>query len=429
MFTRSPGFTYKNNELHCDSVAINKLAKKFGTPLYVYSATAIRERCRILENAFHHVRHTLCYSVKANSNLSLLRLLAGMGAGFDIVSGGELERVRRAQKKAIKKIVFSGVGKTAAELKLALQHGILLFNVESEGELELLGACAAELRRTAEIALRVNPDVPAETHPYISTGLREHKFGIPISRARELCRRAAAHRQLRVAGVSLHIGSQIGDVAPFHLAMERAVDLAQQLLADGHKIRFLDAGGGLGISYSSAAPVDFTELAHRYAEAVTEPLLRMKKPFPHLLLEPGRSIIAPSGALITRVLYLKQNGNKRFTIVDAAMNDLIRPSLYGARHEITPVTIGEHSAKKSQSDVAGPICESGDFLARDAMLPAVDPGENLCVLDAGAYGMSLASNYNSRPRAAEVLVDGARVRIIRRRESLKEMLQQEVACL
>src|SRR5579864_6728713 len=371
MFTRSPGFTYKKDELHCDGVSLNKLAKKFGTPLYVYSATAIRERYRTLERAFHHVRHTLCYSVKANSNLSILRLLAGMGAGFDIVSGGELERVRRAQKKALKKIVFSGVGKTAAELELALRNDILLFNVESEGELELLASTSAKLRKTADIALRVNPDVPAETHPYISTGLREHKFGVPISSARELCRRAAQHKYLRVAGVSLHIGSQISNVTPFHMAMERAVDLALELIADDHKIRFIDAGGGLGISYNSSAPVEFNDLVHRYEEAITEPLLRMKKPVPHLLLEPGRSIIAPAGALVTRVLYLKRNGNKRFTIVDAAMNDLIRPSLYQARHEITPVNLVKGRIERVQSDIAGPVCESGDFLARDAMLPAV----------------------------------------------------------
>jgi diaminopimelate decarboxylase len=429
MFTRPPGFTYKKDELHCDDVSINKLAKKFGTPLYVYSATTIRERYRILERAFHHVRHTLCYSVKANSNLSILRLLAGMGAGFDIVSGGELERVRKAQKKALKKIVFSGVGKTAVELELALKNGILLFNVESEGELELLAACATKLRKTANIALRVNPDVPAETHPYISTGLREHKFGVPISSARELCRRAAQHKYLRVAGVSLHIGSQIGDVAPFHLALERTVDLVLQLIADKHKIQFIDAGGGLGISYNSAAPIDFTELAHRYAEAITEPFLRLKKPFPHLLLEPGRSIIAPAGALVTRVLYQKRNGSKRFTVVDAAMNDLIRPSLYQARHEITPVSFTKARSERVQADVVGPVCESGDFLARDAMLPELTPGENLCILDAGAYGMSLASNYNSRPRAAEVLVDGSRVRLIRRRETIKDLLQEETACL
>jgi len=429
MFTRSPGFTYKNNELHCDGLPINQLAKKFGTPLYVYSATAIRERYRVLEGAFHHVKHTLCYSVKANSNLSILRLLAGMGAGFDIVSGGELERVRRAHKKSLSKVVFSGVGKTADELRLALRGGILLFNVESEGELELLASCASELRKVADIALRVNPDVPAETHPYISTGLREHKFGVPIGSARELYRRAAQHKYLRVAGVSLHIGSQIGDVTPFHLAMERAVDLALELIADGHKIRFIDAGGGLGISYNSSAPVEFNDLAHRYEEAITEPLLRMNKPVPHLLLEPGRSIIAPAGALVMRVLYLKRNGNKRFTIVDAAINDLIRPSLYQARHEITPVNVVKGRSERVQSDIAGPVCESGDFLARDAMLPAVAQGENLCVLDAGAYGMSLASNYNTRPRAAEVLVDGKRARLIRRRETIKDLLQPEAACL
>jgi diaminopimelate decarboxylase len=428
MFTRPPGFTYRNNELHCDAVPINKLARKFGTPLYVYSATAIRERYRTLERAFHHIRHTLCYSVKANSNLSILRLLAGMGAGFDIVSAGELERVRRAQKKALRKVVFSGVGKTAAELQLALRHGILLFNVESEGELELLAECAAKIRKTAAIALRVNPDVPAETHPYISTGLREHKFGVPIHGARQLYRRAAGHKHLRVAGISLHIGSQISDVTPFHQAMERAVDLARQLAADGHSIRFIDAGGGLGISYNSAAPVDFTDLGHRYAEAIMTPLERLKSR-PHLLLEPGRTIIAPAGALVTRVLYLKQNGNKRFTIVDAAMNDLIRPSLYSARHEITPVTMGERGAQKFQSEIAGPVCESGDFLARDAWLSAVRPGEYLCVLDAGAYGMSLASNYNSRLRAAEVLVDGERVRLIRRRDTVKDILQPEASCL
>jgi diaminopimelate decarboxylase len=429
MFTRPPGFTYKNGELHCDGLGINKLAKKFGTPLYLYSATAIRERYRVLEGAFHHVKHTLCYSVKANSNLSILRLLAGMGAGFDIVSGGELERVRRAHKKSLGKVVFSGVGKTADELLLALRSEIMLFNVESEGELELLAGCASELRKVADIALRVNPDVPAETHPYISTGLREHKFGVPISSARELCRRAAQHKYLRVAGVSLHIGSQIGDVTPFHLAMERAVDLALDLIAEGHKIRFIDAGGGLGISYNSSAPVEFNDLAHRYEEAITEPLLRMNKPVPHLLLEPGRSIIAPAGALITRVLFLKRNGAKRFTIVDAAMNDLIRPSLYQARHEITPVNLVKGRTERVQSDIAGPVCESGDFLARDAMLPAVTPGENLCVLDAGAYGMSLASNYNTRPRAAEVLVDGKRARLIRRRETIKDLLQPEAACL
>lgn len=429
MFTRPPAFIYQDNELHCERVPLRRLVEKYGTPLYVYSATAIRERYRILDRAFQDVEHTICYSVKANSNLSILRLLGRLGAGFDIVSGGELERARRAHKKALGKVVFSGVGKTEDELRLALRSGILLFNVESEGELELLAACAAQLRKTASVALRVNPDVPAETHPYISTGLQEHKFGVPIGAARELYRRAIKHEYLEVAGVSLHIGSQITDVAPFRLAMERAVELADQLGLDGHDIRLVDAGGGLGISYSSEEPADFKDVAERYAEAVTRPLRKLRKPQPRLLLEPGRAIVAPAGALLTRVLYQKQNGSKRFTIVDAAMNDLIRPSLYGARHEIVPVALKRPEWESIQSDVAGPICESGDFLARDAALPAVLPGDALCVLDAGAYGMSLASNYNTRPRAAEVLVDGRNARLVRRRENVKDLLRPEIVCL
>lgn len=431
MFTRPPGFIYKESELHCERVGLAHLAEKFGTPLYVYSATAIRERYRILDQAFRKIDHTICYSVKANSNLSILRFLARLGTGFDIVSGGELERVRLAKKKALKKVVFSGVGKTEDELMAALRTGILLFNVESEGELELLAACAARRGKPAHIAFRVNPDVPAETHPYISTGLREHKFGVPISAARELCRQAARHELLEVAGVSLHIGSQITDVEPFRLAMERAVELVTQLRDDGHNIRFIDSGGGLGISYNSAEQADFPDLARRYAEAVTQPMQKLGANKPHLLLEPGRSIIAPAGALLTRVLYQKQNGKKRFTIVDAAMNDLIRPSLYGAKHEIVPVELTRPGWdwESTQSDIAGPVCETGDFLARDAALPPILDGNHLCILDAGAYGMSLASNYNTRPRAAEVLVEGRRARLIRRRESVKDVLRPEVACL
>lgn len=429
MLIRPPGFLYKKNELCCEGVSLRKLAGNFGTPLYLYSATAIRERYKTLDRAFASTPHTLCYSVKANSNLSILKLLAGLGAGFDIVSGGELERVRRARKTAVKKIVFSGVGKTEAEMEQALKSGILLFNVESEGELELLAACAARLHKTANVAFRVNPDVSAETHPYISTGLREHKFGVSMSAARELYRQAAAHKYLRVAGVSLHIGSQINDVSPFRVAIERAVELVVQLTADGHSIKFLDAGGGLGISYASKEPQNFADHARNYADAITGPLQRLKKSAPHLLLEPGRSIIAPAGVLLTRVLYQKQNGAKRFTIVDAAMNDLIRPSLYGTRHEIVPVNQTPPSGELLRTDVAGPICETGDFLARDIELPAARPGDYLCVLDAGAYGMSLASNYNTRLRAAEVLVEGARARLIRRRENLKDLLQPEAACL
>jgi diaminopimelate decarboxylase len=429
MFTRPPAFLYRKNELYCERVRLAALAEKFGTPLYIYSSSAVRERFDLFRRAFRGVPHTLCYSVKANSNLSILRLLARLGAGFDIVSGGELERVRLAQKKALKRIVFSGVGKSQEELHAALKSGILLFNVESEGELELLARTASRLRRIASLALRVNPDVSAETHPYISTGLREHKFGVPVSDAPALYRRAAREKYLRVSGVSLHIGSQITDVSPFRLAMERAVDLVAQLAAEGHNVQFVDAGGGLGISYDSTKPVDYPNLIGQYAEAVTAPLQKMKKPRPHLLLEPGRSIIAQAGALLTRVLYQKQNGAKYFTIVDAAMNDLIRPSLYGARHEIVPVSLSDLSGSHRQSDICGPICETGDFLARDATLPVVADGALLCVYDAGAYGMALASNYNTRPRAAEVLVEGSRLRLIRRRENFKDMLRPETSCL
>ncbi len=430
-FTRPPAFVYRNGQLHCERASFVKLAEKYGTPLYVYSATAVRERYRTLDQAFQNVDHTICYSVKANSNLSLLRLLAKLGAGFDIVSGGELERVRLARKRALRQVVFSGVGKREDEILAALRRGILLFNVESEGELELLARCSAKVRKQANIALRVNPDVTAETHPYISTGLNEHKFGVAIGAARALYQQAARHPSLQVAGVSLHIGSQITDLAPFRLAMERTAQLIEQLADDGHQIRFVDAGGGLGISYNSAEPLDFADISRRYAEAILQPLQRLRQPRPHLLLEPGRSIVAPAGALLTQVLYQKQNGKKRFTIVDAAMNDLIRPSLYGAKHEIIPVELTRPGWEWGtiQSDIAGPVCETGDFLVRDAALPSLVDGALLCVLDAGAYGMSLASNYNTRPRAAEVLVDGKRARLVRRRENLKDMLRPESACL
>ncbi|HLY98495.1 MAG TPA: diaminopimelate decarboxylase [Candidatus Angelobacter sp.] len=433
MLVRSPGFEYNKGELYCERVPVSTLAEKYGTPLYLYSATTIRERYQVLDKAFRALPHTLCFAVKANSNLSILRMLAKLGAGFDIVSGGELERVRAANQRAVKKVVFSGVGKTAEELRSAIKSGILLFNVESQGELELLARCVAALRKTANIALRVNPDVSAETHPYISTGLHQHKFGIPLAAARDLFRGIAKSKYLKVAGVSLHIGSQITDISPFGEAMERAADLVRQLRSDGHTIRFLDAGGGLGISYNSAEPQNFAEVARDYAKAVTAPVLKLSSPRPHLLLEPGRSIIAPAGALVTRVLYEKQNNSKRFVVVDGAMNDLLRPALYSAKHEITPVSLkqssGNQSSSATQADVVGPICETGDFLARGAELPRAVPGDLLCVYDTGAYGMSLASNYNTRPRAAEVLVESKRVRLVRKRETLKDLLQPELACL
>lgn len=430
---RPPAFVYsadkksarvsapQTQHLLCEKARLSDLAKRFGTPLYVYSASAIRERFRAFDAGFKDIPHTICYSVKANSNLSVLRMLARMGCGFDVVSGGELERVQRVNRRAAKLVVFSGVGKARGEIQAALKAGILLFNVESESELRVLAECAAKLRMQARVALRVNPDVPAETHPYISTGLHQHKFGIPIGSARGLYTEAARSKYLEVAGVSVHIGSQIRAFEPFSLAMERVAELVRELREDGHKIRFVDAGGGLGISYQSHDPLEFSAYAKQYAEAVMRPLRGLQL---HLLLEPGRSIVAPAGALLTRVLYKKANGPKNFLVVDAAMNDLIRPSLYSAHHEIVPVELGPQQASE-KVDVVGPICETGDFFARDRELPEVAEEGLLAILDAGAYGMVLASNYNTRPRPAEVLVDGRSVKQIRRRETVADLLRIE----
>jgi diaminopimelate decarboxylase len=421
---RPPAFVYRHSRashaLHCESRPLANLAKRFGTPLYVYSAKMVRRRLQDFHQAFGDQPHTVCYSVKANSNLGILRLLARLGCGFDVVSGGELERVLRADRRAARRVVFSGVGKTAAEMRAALKAGILLFNVESESELEALSECASKLRKVAQVALRVNPDVPANTHPYISTGLHQHKFGVPIRQAGELYARASRSKFLKTAGVSVHIGSQITDVAPFRASMERVANLVQTLRREGHEISYVDAGGGLGIAYQDQSPPDFHTRVAFYAQALLGPLRALKI---HLLLEPGRSIIGAAGALITRVLYKKTNNGKKFLVVDAAMNDLIRPSLYQAYHEIVPVRSGQ--GFEEVVDVVGPICETGDFFARDRKLESVGQGDLLAVLDAGAYGMSLASNYNSRPRPAEVLVDGRSVKIIRRRETMADLLRSE----
>jgi diaminopimelate decarboxylase len=408
--------------LNCDSVSISQLAKKHGTPLYVYSASTIRDRYRAFDAAFSHVPHTVCYAMKANGNVSILKMLAALGCGFDVVSGGEIERVLYANKRAASRIVFSGVGKTVEEMDLALRSGILMFNCESESELFLLADRAARMMKVARVALRVNPDVAVGTHPYISTGLRSHKFGISIDEARALYKRANARKSLDVAGVSCHIGSQITDIAPFAEAVSRLVDLVRRLRSDGLNIRYLDAGGGLGISYTSLDELPhFDEHVNDYARAVTKQLSGLDV---HLLLEPGRFLVGPAGALITRVLYQKTNSGKRFLIVDAAMNDLIRPSLYGAHHEIVPIA-RPSGTKKLTYDVVGPICETGDFFARDRKLPKIEEGELVAILDAGAYGMSISSNYNARGRAAEILVDGRSSRLIRRRETMKDMLRNE----
>ncbi len=432
---RPPGFVYRETKrgilrwggqsiLHCEDVSLPKLAAKYGTPLYVYSAAMIRERYDAFDAAFRDVPHAICYSVKANSNLSILRLLARKGCGFDVVSGGELERVLTADRKAAKKVVFSGVGKTREELSSALKAGIMLFNVESESELWALAECAGRLRSTAPVALRVNPDVAAKTHPYISTGLHKHKFGVPISEARALYAKASGARYLKVRGASVHIGSQITDVAPFGEAMARVADLVRELRADGHNIDYIDAGGGLGIAYEKPNPLEFSGYVATYARALAAPLRGLDV---QLLLEPGRSIVGPAGVLLTSVIYRKENDGKRFLVVDAAMNDLIRPALYGAYHEIVSVTYGTDAATKSEvSDIVGPVCETGDFFARDRELPAVSEGDLLAILDAGAYGMVLASNYNTRPRAAEVLITGKSAKVIRRREKLQDLLRAEL---
>src|SRR5579863_6607348 len=432
---RPPGFVYRETkrgilrrgaqfDLYCEDVSLQKLAEQYGTPLYVYSAAMIGERYAAFDAAFREQPHTICYSVKANSNLTILRLLARKGCGFDVVSGGELERVLTVDKKAAKKVVFSGVGKTREELTAALKAGILLFNIESESELWALAECAGRLRTTAPIALRVNPDVAAETHPYISTGLHKHKFGVPIREARSLYSKASNARYLKVRGVSVHIGSQIIDVAPFGEAMARVADLVRELRADGHRIDCIDAGGGLGIAYEKPNPQEFSTYVAAYAQVLAKPLRNLDV---RLLLEPGRSIIGPAGVLLTSVVYRKQNDGKRFLVVDAAMNDLIRPALYGAYHEIIPVTQNADSAAGTEvADIVGPVCETGDFFARDRAVPAVNEGDLLAILDAGAYGMVLASNYNTRPRPAEVLVNGKSGKIIRRRERVSDLLRAEL---
>jgi len=420
--------------LHCGSVSLESLARRFDTPLYVYSADQIIERLRLFEQALAGREHLVCYAVKANSALAILKLLAQNGAGFDIVSGGELERVLAAAPDAVGRVVFSGVGKTAAEIDLALKAGIFEFNVESEAELKLLAARARKHKIRARFALRVNPDVFADTHPYISTGLREHKFGIDIRHALGIYKSAANDRWLEAHGVSVHIGSQIRSADPFGAAIERVSKLERQLRREGIALQAIDAGGGLGIDYHTGAPAarssalgrrggvfDATAKVTEYAAALAHALGDFEG---RLLIEPGRFLVAQAGALVARVLYVKRNGKKTFVITDAAMNDLIRPALYQAWHEIVPVR--PRAGKARIVDVVGPVCESGDFFARDRKLAPVEPGDLVALLDAGAYGMAQSSNYNTRPRPAEALVEGAKARLIRRRETMADLLGPEV---
>jgi len=409
-------FQYRQGSLYCEGVALADIAKNAGTPCYVYSSGAILERYRAYDEALSELPHQVCYAVKANSNLGLLALLARAGAGFDIVSGGELFRVLRAGGDP-SKVVFSGVGKTADEVEYALERGIHSFNCESEGELALIDALAARRGVTARIALRVNPNVDAGTHPYISTGLREHKFGIDIAEVEDVYRRAMSFGNLSPEGVGCHIGSQILDTDPLMEAVDRMLELAGRLRAQGVPIRHFDLGGGLGVRYR---PHEETPEIRRFIGEVRKKL-EGKDLF--VMVEPGRSIVGEAGVLLTRVLYRKRTGSREFVVVDAAMNDLIRPSLYQSHHEIVPLR--QTSRGTILADVVGPVCESGDFLALDREIENVLPGDLLAVWTTGAYGFVLSSNYNSRPRPPEILVEGDGWRVVRARETYEDLIRGE----
>jgi diaminopimelate decarboxylase len=410
-------FSYRQGQLATESVSLRALADAVGTPAYVYSRAALLSGYNEYDRAFQKVPHIVCYSVKANSNLGVLSVLARAGAGADIVSGGELYRALRAGVPP-QKIIFSGVGKSRDEIRDALKAEILLFNVESVSELHAVDEVARAMGTRAPVALRVNPDVDPETHPYIATGFRTSKFGIPIDQARAVYRQAVKMAGIRVAGADMHIGSQLTKVTPFADALARLAALIKELREDGVEIRLLDVGGGLGIRYRDEQPPSHQEYATLLLPVLEELGVTV-------LLEPGRSIVGNAGLLLTRVLYRKDTGTKRFVVVDAAMNDLIRPALYGAHHDIRPVDEQRLGGATETFDVVGPICESGDFLAKDRTMPRVEEGDLLAVMSAGAYGFAMASNYNTRPRAAEVLVDGNRYTIVRRRETYEDLVAGE----
>ena len=406
-------FNYQQGSLHCEGVPLEAIAEAHGTPTYVYSRQTIESAFLAYQNALADRPHLVCYAVKANSNLAILNVLAGLGAGFDVVSIGELERVIAAGGAA-DKVVFSGVGKTKQEMLSALEHGIRCFNVESESELLTLAGIAAKCGRTAPVSMRVNPDVDAGTHPYISTGLRENKFGVDVETARRLYQVAHDHRALEPVAIDCHIGSQILDIAPFLESLDCLLTLIDELTAEGITLRHIDIGGGLGVSYQENAPAIEEYMSALAAKLGSRDL--------ELVLEPGRSIVALAGALLTRVLYLKPSDAKNFAVVDAAMNDLLRPSLYDAWQDIQAVT--PHKGKSRPWDIVGPICETGDFLGKDRHL-ALSEGDLLAAMGAGAYGFAMASNYNSRPRAAEVMVSGGSVHLVGQRENLGDLWQRE----
>ena len=412
-------FDFQGDELHAEEVSLSRLAQQVGTPTYVYSRATLERHYRVFDQALEGLPHLICYAVKANSNLAVLNVLARLGSGFDIVSGGELQRVLRAGGDP-GRIVFSGVGKTRAEIRDALQAGVKCFNVESAQELEAIAAVATDLGLRAPVSLRVNPDVDAKTHPYISTGLKENKFGIPVDEAMQLYAMAhAGYPSVELVGIDCHIGSQLTEVAPFIEALDRVLDVAAQLRRQGIRLRHIDIGGGLGIRYQDEEP----PLPGEYAEAVRARLVEHEMADLMLIMEPGRAIAGNAGLLLTRVEYLKQTPGHHFAIVDAAMNDLLRPALYGAWQEVVPVR-PRTGLPEQTWDIVGPVCETGDTLARQRSL-ALQQGDLLAVRSAGAYGFVMSSNYNSRPRAAEVMVDGDRFHIVRERESFDDMVRLE----
>ncbi len=410
-------FEYRQGELYCEQVPVSRIVKELGTPCYIYSHATLVRHFQVYDRAFAAVPHIIAFAMKANSNLAILRLMAKEGSGVDIVSGGELFRALKAGMPP-SKIVFAGVGKSAEEIRDALKANILMFNVESSAELQAINDVAASVGKKARVALRINPDIDPKTHPYISTGLKKSKFGIAADRALDEFKLASSLSHIDVVGVHKHIGSQLTDVTPFVEALKKILKLVEILRSTGINVRYLNIGGGLGITYSDETP----PMPQDLADAIS-PLVRDLDVT--LIMEPGRVIVGNAGILVTKVLYMKEGESKKFVIVDAAMNDLIRPSLYGAYHEIRPLSEGVLQRGKHQVDVVGPVCESGDFLAKDRSLPDVRPGEALAVMSAGAYGFVMSSNYNSRPRVPEALVKDGEIHVIRARESYDDLVKGE----
>lgn len=408
-------FQFRGNELYAEDIPVRRLAETYGTPLYIYSKKTILRHVQAYKDAFRDIRHLICYAVKANSNLFILRIMNSLGCGADVISGGELYRSLKAGIRP-ERIVYAGVGKTEEEIRYGLKAGILMFNVESPEELKEINRIAGLMKKKAPIALRVNPDIDAKTHPYISTGLRKHKFGISIEDALENYLLAERLEHIEIRGIHKHIGSQITDVRPFVDGLRGILSLVDELESRGIRIRYIDMGGGLGITYRDEEPPHPSHLA-----SSVKSLLKGRDIT--LIVEPGRSIIGNAGILVTKVLYHKRTGERNFIIVDAGMNDLIRPALYGAYHEIVPCC--KRNREKIVADIVGPVCESGDFFAKEMEIEAVPPGEYLAIMSAGAYGFSMSSNYNSRPRPAEVMVSGKRSVLIRKRETLQDLIRHE----